>query len=70
MAQEFSGSYWLSTHWNELRELNNSWVAVNSEGLVDSNKSLDGLMSAIAERRLDISFLTFAFVTFDVRVRS
>jgi hypothetical protein len=69
MAQEFSGSDWLSTHWNELRELNNSWVVVNSEGFVDSRKSLDDLMATIRERRLDISMLTFAFVTFDVRVR-
>ena len=69
MAQEFSGSDWLSAHWNELRELNNSWVVVSSEGFVDSRKSLDDLIATIRERRLDISVLTFAFVTFDVRVR-
>ncbi|KKO18577.1 MAG: hypothetical protein L3J18_06715 [Candidatus Brocadia sp.] len=69
MAQVFSGSDWLSTHWNELREFNNSWIVVNPEGFVDSRRSLDDLMAAIRERRLDISRLTFAFVTFDVRVR-
>ena len=69
MAEIYSGSDWLSANWNELSEYNNSWVAVNAEGFVASRKSLDDLIAVINEREFNISTLTFAFVTFDVRVR-
>jgi hypothetical protein len=69
MAYELSGSDWLARHWSELREFNNSWVAVNSEGIVLSRRYLEDVMAEIRERRLDLSALTFAFITFDVRVR-
>ena len=68
----YLGTIWLDTHWNELREHNNKWVAVarvNERTILESNESLSRLAEIInrmlEREELSLADFAFTFVTFE-----
>ena len=55
------GGSWLDQHWTELP--NNTWVAATDNEIVAQNESFDQLIVLLADMRIPVADVSFAFAT-------
>lgn len=67
MSQHES-SKWLDKNLLELRKYDNQWVAANSVEIVSYGASFDYVSEQLSQMDIDLSEVTFTFVTFDVLI--